>query len=309
MEIPATVTLDETRDDVMEINIISDAAVHVEEGKGRVCWRAIDTNDRVYSERFPIEVEKQDSYSYRQEMIGLFHALERALWRFPALEVIRCHCDYQAGIYNIQGPTPDIWPGRGYRPRYGCDSGDPRVGRAAHEGKDITFHHVRGHTDEKLKPGEEANRIEVQNVECDREAEECKDERPVQFEPLPGSKYVIRVADKWVTTTTRVDTVLQDIISTARIRLYLLEGLMISEWELDDIDTDALGAARSVHNWSRTARTSKMLLVQWLPVGRHWFHHGAHNSLCPCCGEPNETAFEHLFVCPNKDLEALRAVA
>eukprot|EP00956_Cyclotella_meneghiniana_P035226 scaffold112761_cov46-Cyclotella_meneghiniana.AAC.10 len=41
------------------------------------------------------------------------------------------------------------------------------------EEKDITFYHVRGHTDEKLKPGEEANRIEVQNVECDREAEEC----------------------------------------------------------------------------------------------------------------------------------------
>ena len=50
------------------------------------------------------------------------------------------------------------------------------------------------------------------------------------------------------------------------------------------------------------------MLVRWLPVGRHWFHHGAHNSLCPCCGDPNET-FEHLFVCSHKDLEALRATA
>ena len=57
----------------------------------------------------------------------------------------------------------------------------------------------------------------------------------------------------------------------------------------------------------RTVRTSKML-VRWLPVGKYWFHHGAHNRLYPCCGEPNET-FEHLCVCPHKDLEALRVVA
>ena len=76
--------------------------------------------------------------------------------------------------------------------------------------------------------------------------------------PLPGSKCMIRVANKWVMT--RVDTAIQDITSTARIRLYLLERLKITEWELNDIDIEALGAARSVHYWSRTARTSKMLV-------------------------------------------------
>ena len=115
VEIPATVTLDEIGDDVQEIYLISDAAVYVEEGKGRVCWREIDANNNVYSERFPIEVPK-DSYSYRQEMIGLFHALEKALRRFPELEVIRCHCDNQAGIYKVQ---------RSHGFRYGCNPGDP----------------------------------------------------------------------------------------------------------------------------------------------------------------------------------------
>eukprot|EP00956_Cyclotella_meneghiniana_P033092 scaffold93176_cov89-Cyclotella_meneghiniana.AAC.1 len=55
VDLPATVTLDEIEDDVQEIDLISDAAVHVEEGKGGVCWRAIDANDKVCSERFPIE--------------------------------------------------------------------------------------------------------------------------------------------------------------------------------------------------------------------------------------------------------------
>eukprot|EP00956_Cyclotella_meneghiniana_P004434 scaffold5449_cov52-Cyclotella_meneghiniana.AAC.2 len=104
IEIPVTVTLDEIGDDVQEMDLISDAAVHVGEGKGGVCWGAINANDNVYIERFPIEVPK-DSYSDRQEMIGLFHALERALRRFPALEMIRCNCDNQAGIYKAQCPT------------------------------------------------------------------------------------------------------------------------------------------------------------------------------------------------------------
>eukprot|EP00956_Cyclotella_meneghiniana_P027480 scaffold61621_cov49-Cyclotella_meneghiniana.AAC.1 len=218
----------------------SDAAVHVEEGKGGVCWRAIDAKDKVYSERFPIEVPRY-SYSYRQEMIGLFYALKRALKRFPALEVIRCYCDNQAGIYKAQ------WPTYGPGEVTGLDMDVILAIRElvkSQEEKDITFYHVRGHTDEKLQPGEEANRIEVQNVECDRGAEECKDERPVPFQPLPGSKCVIRVANKWVTT--RVDTAIQDITSTAQIRLYLLERLQISEWELDDIDTEA-GTVRPGH--------------------------------------------------------------
>ena len=98
-------------------------------------------------------------------MIGLFHALERALKRFPALEVIRCHCDNQAGIYKAQRPT--YGPGEVTGPDMDVILAIRELVQSQ-EDKEITFSHVRGHTDEKLKPGEEATMIELQNVECDR---------------------------------------------------------------------------------------------------------------------------------------------
>eukprot|EP00956_Cyclotella_meneghiniana_P023664 scaffold46524_cov44-Cyclotella_meneghiniana.AAC.4 len=58
----------------------------------------------MYSQRFPVEVEK-DSYLYRQELIGLDHALRTVIRKFPNLEQISCHCDNKAGIDKVKQPT------------------------------------------------------------------------------------------------------------------------------------------------------------------------------------------------------------
>eukprot|EP00956_Cyclotella_meneghiniana_P017261 scaffold27915_cov69-Cyclotella_meneghiniana.AAC.1 len=116
---------------------------------------------------------------------------------------------------------------------------------------------------------------------------------------------MLRIRGKWITTW--VDKAIQDRKGEYDIKKYLIARLAITEEILEDIDTAAIEAARSVHTWSRTVRTSKMM-VRWLPIGAHCHHHGAHNSYCPGCGESGET-FEHLFTCPNADLTKLRLSA
>eukprot|EP00956_Cyclotella_meneghiniana_P036605 scaffold127839_cov54-Cyclotella_meneghiniana.AAC.4 len=90
--------------DTKSIDLISDAAVHVEQEKGALCWRAVDEDERIFSQRFPVEVQR-DRYSYRQELIGMFHALKTVIIRFPQLEQIKCHCDNKAGIEKMKQST------------------------------------------------------------------------------------------------------------------------------------------------------------------------------------------------------------
>eukprot|EP00956_Cyclotella_meneghiniana_P004998 scaffold6172_cov42-Cyclotella_meneghiniana.AAC.4 len=118
---------------------------------------------------------------------------------------------------------------------------------------------------------------------------------------------------KWITT--RVDKAIQDRKGEHDIKKYLLTRLAITEETLEDIDTAAIEAARSVHSW----REDQAIWLLSLKAARkarqlrgarraHCHHHGAHNSYCPGCGEPGET-FEHLFTCPNTDLTMLRQKA
>eukprot|EP00956_Cyclotella_meneghiniana_P018460 scaffold30735_cov52-Cyclotella_meneghiniana.AAC.7 len=286
--------------DATEIDLVSDAAVHVAQEKGAVCWRAVNEEEQMYSQRFPVEFEK-DSYSYRQELIGLYHALRTVIKKFPKLEQIRCHCDNKAGIDKVKQPT--YGPGEVSGPDMDVILAIREIVKKEEELM-ISFHHVMGHADEK-KEEEDITRIEHHNIGCDDGAELSVDDTPRPFHPLKGSKCMLRIRGRWITT--RVDKAIQDRKGEYDIKKYLLTRLAITEEALEDIDTAAIEAARSVHTLGRTVRTSKMM-VRWLPIGAHCHHHGAHNSYCPGCGEPGET-FEHLFTCPNADLMKLRQLA
>jgi hypothetical protein len=78
--------------------------------------------------------------------------------------------------------------------------------------------------------------------------------------------------------------------------------LKIDDDAIQDIDREAIVAARSGHSWVRTARVSKMM-NRWLPVGHNRKHHGSDIDTCPGCGAPDET-FQHLFRCPHEKLRA-----
>ena len=51
-----------------------------------------------------MEVEK-DSYSCRQELIGLYHSLKTSMWKLPSVTEINCYCDNKAGIDKVKQPT------------------------------------------------------------------------------------------------------------------------------------------------------------------------------------------------------------
>lgn len=295
-----TVIMDTLPCDTTDIDIISDAAVHVSLGKGAACWRAVDNEERLYSQRFPLEVEK-DSYSYRQELIGLYHGLKTSLRKFPSLHSVNCYCDNKAGIDKVKQPT--YGPGEVSGPDMDVILAIRELVKTQ-EDVDIAFHHVQGHADEKKKE-EDITRLERHNIECDKGAEQSADDTPIPFHPLKGSKCMLKVSGKWITT--RVDKAIQHIKGETELKTYLMKKLRLQPDALNDIDTEALKSARSVHTWSRTVRTSKMM-TKWLPVGKNFLHHGGHNSLCPGCGVEGET-FEHLFRCRHTHLKDLRLEA
>jgi hypothetical protein len=222
-----------TRDDlphgpIDHIDLVSDAAVHVEKEKGAICWHAVTSDNRRLSLNIPIEVSR-NSYSYRHELIGIYEGLSELTSRRRQIKRITCHCDNEAGIDKIQRHI--------YSPS-ATTSADMDVILAIKKivnGPEIsmTFQHVKGHAD-KDKPKHKCTRIEQINIDCDEEAEECKgkpkhkctrieqinidcDEEaeecvqsniiPTPYHPLPGSKCVVRIAGTWISN--RVDKAMQ----------------------------------------------------------------------------------------------------
>lgn len=89
-----------------------------------------------------------------------------------------------------------------------------------------------------------------------------------------------------------------------QLKQYISERLEMPELAVEDIDQEAIAAARSTRKSAQTARISK-LMYDCLPVGHNWRQHGAESYQCPCCGEPNET-FNHLVHCCEEGLYVVR---
>jgi hypothetical protein len=285
-------------DETGPIDIISDASVHVQRREGAVTWCAVNERDRIQSVDRPIEVY-DDSYSYRQEMLGVYYGLEHSISTLPKVEEFRSHCDNEAGIKKMNEPL--VAPGQAMR-------SDMDIVLATHNliketGKTVSFHHVEGHV-EKKRPGEKPTRLEAYNQMCDEEAGLCVEEKitPTKFTPLKGSRCMIKIGEKWVTS--EPDKAIERAFSEPSLKEYTIQRLKLSAPAAALLEYKHFLHVRSTYDWHRIARSSKMLFG-WLPVGHNWRHHGADNDLCPCCSEPDET-FIHLLQCTSTEIVELR---
>lgn len=97
---------------------------------------------------------------------------------------------------------------------------------------------------------------------------------------------MVRIGDKWVTS--EPDKAIERAFAETPLKEYTMHRLEISATVVDLLEDKHFIHVRSMHDWHHIARASK-LLFGWLLVGHNWYHHGANNDLCPCCGEPDET--------------------
>ena len=67
------------------IDITSDASVHVQRKQGAATWCAVTANDKIQSVDRPLEVYDA-SYSYREEMLGIYYGLEQSMRTLPRVK-------------------------------------------------------------------------------------------------------------------------------------------------------------------------------------------------------------------------------
>ena len=282
------------------IDLVSDAAVHVAEKKGAICWHALDKEDRRLSAYKPIFVT-DNSHSYRHELEGIYESITFTTKRRPLIKQITSHCDNESGINKLEMPIRT--PGDTMQPEADIIMATKKKKYIEDNGIDMTFKHVKGHTD-RAKKTADISRIEQVNIDCDTGAAVCVNEGipAQQFTPLNGSKCMVKVHDQWITSN--LEKAIQYHVSSRKLEAYISDRLKIPAEVVKTIDRKAIGAARSTHRWARLARTTKMM-AGWLPVGHNWRHHGALTDRCPGCGVPDET-FEHLFQCSNPTMVEVR---
>ena len=282
------------------VDLVSDAAVHTDTCKGAICWHAVSSSDERLSASRPVRIT-ETSYSYREELVGIYDGIKYTNDHRPLITDYTCHCDNEAGINKLSHPLSS--PGAHMEK-------DADVIMAIHhliqdKRLNVEFKHVKGHANEKKKLSE-CTAIELINIDCDEGAEECVQSGMTapQFHPFPGSKCMIQVDGEWVTE--KVEPAIQYSIGTTNLEQYLVKRLSCDLATVRDIDRRVIKIARSPHRWARTVRTTKMM-NRWMPVGHNWRHHNADTDRCPCCGQSDET-FDHLFRCSNVELRNLRRV-
>jgi hypothetical protein len=241
------------------------------------------------------------TYSYREELQGLYYAMHRILRRFPNCKKVTCHCDCESGIKKILLPLDA--PGKLMDAEMDAVLAIKKLVGYAGPAREIEFKHIRGHP-EKWKARKDFTPLELMNSDCDKYANQCIElgQIPDPFQPLDGSRCMLRIGKTWIST--RVDHALQIGFVEAELREYVAKCLEIELSIVDEIDKEVIAAARAAHKWAEIARISK-LMFGWLPAGHNCRHHGAESDQCPCCGDPDET-FEHLLECQEVGLVALR---
>jgi hypothetical protein len=165
------------------------------------------------------------------------------------IKKIDCHCDNKAGIDKIQLPV--MHPGA----MVAADMDVVlAIKKVVEDNSDIAigFKHVKGHANAK-KPKHQCARIEQVNIDCDERAERRVEsgELPTPYSPLPGAKCMLKVKGSWISH--RVDKAIQLIPSAMAQEVFLMRKLKIDEEAIQDIDQEAIAAARSGHGWARLA--------------------------------------------------------
>jgi hypothetical protein len=149
------------------------------------------------------------------------------------------------------------------------------------------------------------------NIECDRLATETSGEAlrgnigdnlpPTINHPLPGSRALLRIGDKWITSHTRRHILWER-------RAHILRDYCHDRFKWDDdtfygISWPIIRAVRRRCTHTQRMQSSK-IMFGWLPV-MHMLAHMSGNSQCPGCTCVDET-LDHLFTCPHPILVAKR---
>jgi hypothetical protein len=223
------------------------------------------------------------------------------LQTFKKVQAISCHCDSEAAISKSR--EAPAYPGQFVTADMDIILAIQRLVQDSETR--ISFNHVPGHP-EKRKRKEDFTFIELANWECDRDAEEhiTSPVPPYQYVPLKGAKCVVKIRGEWLSS--RPEWAIQNAFAQRELEEYISKRLKISSEEVQCIDTVTIGTVRATQEWSKFARTSK-LLFSWLPVGHNWHHYSDMDSnRCPCCGDPDET-FLHALQCTDRRVVDLRA--
>ena len=180
------------------------------------------------------------------------------------------------------------------RSRPMIESDDPSNTFSGEEG--IRTNHRTKHTD---KPPHV-----LLNIECDRIATETSriiqedpiipDLPPTLTPPYPGSKALLQLGDKWITSHQQRHLLLAH--HRHKFLTYCMEKY---DWEYETfqlIDWDAVRSVRRRLTQTQRMQTAK-LMHDWAPV-MHMLAHETGNSQCPGCPHPDET-LDHLFRCTN----------
>jgi hypothetical protein len=231
--------------------------------------------------------------------MGIYNGLKDVLKRFLRVRAITFYCDCKSAIDRLRMQIEH--PGQLMKADMDIVLAIKKLVESSEV--EVQFEHIKGHA-ERRKPISQMTTLERMNMEVDRDAEAkvAMGETPIPFRPLPGSRCMLRIKSKWITS--RPDEIIQRAFVKEPLEEYTAQRLKIPLEVVAETDREAIGSVRSTHRWARLARGSK-LLFHWMPVGHNWKHHGAENDLCPCCGEPDET-FIHLLQCNDPGLSDLR---
>jgi hypothetical protein len=102
------------------------------------------------------------------------------------------------------------------------------------------------------------------------------DSKEVYFTPLEGSRCMVHIRRKWITSSP--EKAIEVAYTDETLRAYTRKKLGIDEATAELLEDKHFIHVRSTHDWHRIVRELKRLF-SWLPVGHSWRHHGAENDL------------------------------
>ncbi|KAL7532799.1 hypothetical protein ACHAXR_004902 [Thalassiosira sp. AJA248-18] len=166
-------------DDGTELNLVSDASVHVDDRKVADTWHLISGPQNKRRVVRPLE-HQTHAHSYQHELETCYHGLKDATGVLQNQHTITQQIDNEAGIDKLNEEI--------YAPSSTMETDmDVFLDKETH-------HHIRkvwvqGHADvKKKKDPTKITPMERENIECDKEVDECVQAGtpPAPFTPLPG---------------------------------------------------------------------------------------------------------------------------
>lgn len=262
--------------------------------------------------------------SYRSELEGMYRGLVQVSHLDWRPKVIFQGCDNKAAIditnRGLQTPSDMLAPD--------ADAvlAIHHVRNKMEDTTEIVCQHIYGHQDSRgdrgqnkdhhgaedrdHPPGKQGKTLSLPariNVECDTLATETAQAvltpgpptalPSVLSLPYPGSKALLRIGKRWVTTD--IDQHILCAHWSDKARSYCCSKYRWSRETFDIVDWDLIRATRTKLGHTQRMQTSK-IMHGWLPV-MHMQAHITGRARCPGCVCPDET-LDHLFHCSNRIL-------